>query len=86
MTTHPVILPEKSHGQRSLVGYSPWGHKELNMTELQFLKRWEYQTPDVPLEKSVCRSRSNSENWTWNNRLVPNRKRSSLRQIGRAHV
>ncbi|CAI9174476.1 unnamed protein product [Rangifer tarandus platyrhynchus] len=23
----------KFHGQRSLVGYSPWGHKELDMTE-----------------------------------------------------
>ena len=23
----PVFLPEKFHGQRSLVGYSPWGHK-----------------------------------------------------------
>ena len=23
---------EKSHGQRSLTGYSPWGHKELEMT------------------------------------------------------
>ena len=23
----PVFLPGKSHGQRSLVGYSPWGHK-----------------------------------------------------------
>ena len=23
----PVFLPEKSHGQRSLEGYSPWGHK-----------------------------------------------------------
>ena len=29
----PVFLPGKSHGQRSLVGYSPWGHKESNMTE-----------------------------------------------------
>ena len=28
----PVFLPEKSHGQRSLVGYSPWGHKESEMT------------------------------------------------------
>ena len=27
-----VFLPGESHGQRSLVGYSPWGHKELNMT------------------------------------------------------
>ena len=30
----PVFLPGKSHGQRSLVGYSPWGRKELDMTEL----------------------------------------------------
>ena len=29
----PVFLPGKSHGQRSLVGYSPWGRKELDMTE-----------------------------------------------------
>ena len=30
----PVFMPEKSHEQRSLVGYSPWGHKELDTTEL----------------------------------------------------
>ena len=24
----PVFVPGESHGQRSLVGYSPWGHKE----------------------------------------------------------
>ena len=29
----PVLLPGKSHGHRSLVGYSPWGRKELDMTE-----------------------------------------------------
>ena len=29
----PVFLAGKSHGQRSLVGYSPWGCKELDMTE-----------------------------------------------------
>ena len=29
----PVFLPGESHGQRSLVGYSPWGHKESDMTE-----------------------------------------------------
>ena len=29
----PVFLPGQSHGQRSLVGYSPWGHKELDVTE-----------------------------------------------------
>ena len=35
--------------------------------------------PDLPPEKSICRSGSNSYNWTWNNRLVPNRKRSMSR-------
>ena len=29
----PVFLPGESHGQRSLVGYSPLGHKESIMTE-----------------------------------------------------
>ena len=29
----PVFLPGEFHGQRSLVGYSSWDHKELNMTE-----------------------------------------------------
>ena len=27
MEPTPVFLPGKSHGQRSLEGYSPWGHK-----------------------------------------------------------
>ena len=29
----PVFLPRESHGQRSLVGYSPWGRKESDVTE-----------------------------------------------------
>ena len=29
----PVFLPGKSHGWRTLVGYSPWGRKELDKTE-----------------------------------------------------
>ena len=29
----PVFLPGKFQGQRSLAGYSLWGHKESNMTE-----------------------------------------------------
>ena len=29
----PVLLSGKSHGRRNLVGYSPWGHEELDMTE-----------------------------------------------------
>ena len=34
----PIFLPGESHGQRSLVGYSPWGRKGSDMTErLHFL-------------------------------------------------
>ena len=29
----PVFLPGESHGQRSLMGYNPWAHKESDMTE-----------------------------------------------------
>ena len=32
--TTPVFLPEESHGQRSLVGSSPLGHKELDITKV----------------------------------------------------
>ena len=30
----PVFLPGESHGQRTLAGYSPWGHKESDTTEV----------------------------------------------------
>ena len=29
----PVLLPGESHGQRSLAGYSPWGHKGSDAAE-----------------------------------------------------
>ena len=45
----------------------------------KFLKRWEQQTPCLHPEKSVCRSRSNSQNRTWNKGLVPNWERSTSR-------
>ena len=36
----PVLLPGKSHGRRSLVGYSPWCCKESDTTErLHFTSR-----------------------------------------------
>ena len=33
MVKNLLAMPEKSHGQRSLEGYSPWGHKESDTTE-----------------------------------------------------
>jgi len=35
---NPVFLPGKFHGQRSLVGCSPWGLKELDTTEHTHMK------------------------------------------------
>ena len=48
-----VFLPGKFHEQRSLVGYSPWGHKELDTTQHEdrqvrirkFLLNWLHRTP-----------------------------------------
>ena len=43
----PVFLPGKSQGQRSLVGYSPWGHKELDTAEhacIQIVTIWHTHT------------------------------------------
>ena len=33
MATHSVFLLGEFHGQRSLAGYSPWGHNESDTTE-----------------------------------------------------
>ena len=45
----PVLMPGKSHGQRSLVGYSPWACKESDMTERLHFHRvpgWQGNTSD----------------------------------------
>ena len=50
----PVFLPGVSHGQRSLVGYSPWGHKESDTTEwlthTPLQKELEKQAPQSPAQ------------------------------------
>ena len=30
----PVFLPGQFHGQRSLAGYGPWGHKRVGLRDL----------------------------------------------------
>ena len=43
----PIFLPGEFHGKRSLVGYSPWGHKESEKTE--WLTLWPcYSLPALP--------------------------------------
>ena len=39
MEPTPVFLPGESHGQRRLPGYSPWGRKDLDMTEVTYQAR-----------------------------------------------
>ena len=45
----------------------------------KILKYGDTRAPDLPLERPVCRSGSNSLNWTWYNRMVPKKKRRILR-------
>ena len=43
MEPTPALLPEKFHGWRSLLGYSPWGRKELDTTErIHFLSFYSF--------------------------------------------
>ena len=50
----PVFLPGVSHGQRSLAGYSPWGHKKSDTTEwlthTPLQKELEKQAPQSPAQ------------------------------------
>ena len=56
----PVLLPGESHGWRSVVGYSPWGHKEsdtaerTHFTSLHFivLKELDHMTPSFQWVKT----------------------------------
>ena len=41
--------PGESHGQRSLVGYSPWGHKELDTTEQLSTHLYTHTQSDITL-------------------------------------
>ena len=57
MAIYSNLLACKLCGQRSLVGYSPWGHKELDMTEQlsthEVLRHWLYLLFLVPLGRGV---------------------------------
>ena len=64
----PVFLPGKSHGQRSVVGYSPWGCKESDMTEGLTLQA-----------STICKLEKNQNRLTWQCRnFILQLKRSEL--------
>ena len=49
----PIFLPGKSHGQRSLAGYSPWGREELDMTETKQQQQGKSSTKILTLTKEI---------------------------------
>ena len=62
----PVLLPGNSHGQRSLVGCSPWGRKELDMTEwfhLHFSLSCIGEENDNPLQCSCLENPRDGGAW-----------------------
>ena len=40
MATTPVFMPGKSHGHKSLVGYSPWAHRESDTATFAHNTSW----------------------------------------------
>ena len=49
----PVFLPGESHGQRSLVGYSPWGHEESDTTERITFSFFHFMQNSSPLKRTA---------------------------------
>ena len=78
----PVFLPGESHGQRSLVGYSPWGCKELHTTE------WLTHTHTLKSYCSVQRGLVKTQNadpttpygFVWNDSFMDELRRGAERQ------
>ena len=58
----PVFLPGEFHGQRSLVGCSPWGHKESDTTEQ--LKQILKNSPILMKMKNVS-SKIKDDHYKW---------------------
>ena len=91
----PVLLPGKSHGQRSLVGCSPWGHEESDMTErLHFLLSCIGGGNGNPLQCSYLENPRDGGAWwaavygvaqsrTWLKRLSSSSSSNHLTQPGR---
>ena len=51
----PVFLPGESHGQKSLVGYSPWGHKKSDTTEQLSMQPHRMKTQLLCIERCTER-------------------------------
>ena len=63
----PVFLPGELHGQRSLMGYSPWGQKELDMTNTKSLSHVQLlcDPMDCTWQALLPMKFSRQECWRW---------------------
>ena len=63
----PVFLPRKSQGQRSLVGYSPWGHKESGTADSTDISPDYRNTKNcleqTPRPRVLCSLRMRNQDW-----------------------
>ena len=60
----PVFLPGRFHGQRSLVGYTPWACKELDMTEHAHTHAFHLHGTSLTCRVSYCGCQSFAGQWT----------------------
>ena len=49
----PVLLPGESHGRRSLVGYSPWGHSQTRLSDFTFTFHFHALEKEMTTHSSV---------------------------------
>ena len=64
----PVSLPGKSHGQKSLEGYSPWGHKRVghNLATKQHTQKATRRLSVMKATLNSCVGLSSQGSWLWN--------------------
>ena len=53
MAPTPVLLPEKSHGWRSLMGNSPWGHSQTRLSDFTFTFHFHALEKEMATHSSV---------------------------------
>ena len=54
MATHSSTLPGKSHGQRSMMGYSPWGRKELDLLSMAWQASFHFRLFNSYIKSLIC--------------------------------
>ena len=81
MATHSSVLAWRIRGQRSLVGYGPWGHKESDMTGQLTLKK---KKTFLTIQLSSAKQLPSTVELAANGQRPPG-KLSGLRKLGGCH-